>query len=500
MAADDQGGYIAASHLRDSLSGWAPVPRDAVQDQNWGLGTMRGRSRDQTRNNPIAAGAQSTSVSHVVGSGLSLKPAIQREIIGLTKEAAAKWEANTKQRFNLYGNSKFFDVAGKLNFFESQQQVYGSKFESGDVFCVLTQKMRPNWPFDLAMQIIEADRCCNPNFGQDTTSRIAGIDFDADGEAKQYWFADRHPSASWMGAKWTGIPAYGESTGRRNVLHLADFVRPGQVRGVPVLAPVMESLKQLGRFTEAELEAAVQSAIDTFFVRMDPEAFRSTFNDKAREKYMAAAMEWDGGRRPGQAVNMLPGEVIDNPAPGRPNVNFGAFVDSVSTQLGMALQVPREVLFKVFASSYSAARAALLEAWRHFKLCRVWLATNYCQPVYEAWLDREVSVGRIAAPGYFNDPLVRLAYLGSEWRGDAPGSINPLDEARAAKLRLDMALTSRQDEKMEYDGGDWEVTLKQIEIEAAQMREANVMPVGGDAAQNSAIHAAPGATSPVSVP
>ena len=196
---------------------------------------------------------------------------------------------------------------------------------------------------------------------------------------------------------------------------------------------------------------------------------------------------------------MLPGEEIDNPAPGRPNVNFGPFVDSISTQLGMALQVPREVLFKVFASSYSAARAALLEAWRHFRLCRVWLATNYCQPVYEAWVDREVSIGRIAAPGYFSDPLIRLAYLSSEWRGDAPGSINPLDEARAAKLRLDMRLTSRADEKMEYDGGDWEATVKQIEIEDALMRAANVLPIDGGAAQNSAIHAAPGASNAVGV-
>lgn len=43
--------------------------------------------------------------------------------------------------------------------------------------------------------------------------------------------------------------------------------RAGQRRGVPMLAPVLEALKQLGHYTDAEITAAVLSAMFTVFVK-----------------------------------------------------------------------------------------------------------------------------------------------------------------------------------------------------------------------------------------
>ena len=68
-------------------------------------------------------------------------------------------------------------------------------------------------------------------------------------------------------------------------------------------------------------------------------------------------------------------------------------------QIGMALNVPHEVLTKHFQASYSAARAALLDAWRTFRIRRDWLARRFCQPVYEEWLADAVASGLISAPG-----------------------------------------------------------------------------------------------------
>lgn len=46
---------------------------------------------------------------------------------------------------------------------------------------------------------------------------------------------------------------------------------------------------------------------------------------------------------------------------------------------------------------------------------REWLTKDFCRPVYEIWLTEAVARGRIVAPGFLTDPLIRQAYLASEW-------------------------------------------------------------------------------------
>jgi capsid protein len=58
---------------------------------------------------------------------------------------------------------------------------------------------------------------------------------------------------------WKQLDLYSKKSGAPLVLHLFDKVRPGQSRGVPYLAPVIELIKQLGRYTDAEVMAAVVS-------------------------------------------------------------------------------------------------------------------------------------------------------------------------------------------------------------------------------------------------
>ncbi|MCX4265325.1 MAG: phage portal protein, partial [Firmicutes bacterium] len=80
-----------------------------------------------------------------------------------------------------------------------------------------------------------------------------------------------HRPRSWeaSAANWQRAEAYGRETGRRNVLHIMNRERIGQRRGVPLLAPVIEALKQLGRYTDAELTAAVVSGFFTIFIEKD---------------------------------------------------------------------------------------------------------------------------------------------------------------------------------------------------------------------------------------
>lgn len=221
--------------------------------------------------NPLATGAIKTIRTNVVGSGLKLNANIDAEFLGLSPEEARLWEKNTEREFRLWADSVNCDASRMCTFGQLQSLVQISALSSGDVFATLPVIKRKGVIYDLCVYLIEGDRVCNP----DTTvipDMYGGIELGEYGDPVAYWIAKHHPAStsSFVQRKWERIPAYGKKTGRRNVLHvMQDWERPGQRRGVPVLAPVIEALKQLGRYTDAELVAAVVSGLFTVFVKTE---------------------------------------------------------------------------------------------------------------------------------------------------------------------------------------------------------------------------------------
>jgi capsid protein len=197
------------------------------------------------------------------------------------------------------------------------------------------------------------------------------------------------------------------------------------------------------------------------FIKMDPDAFAELFDEDAQDALVEKAAGWSGEMESGKAVNLLPGEEVQSPTPGRPNPAFDPFWTAVVRQIGMALGMPFEVLVMHFQSSYSAARAALLMAWKEWRGRRDFLAKALCQPVYELWLADEVAEGRINAPGFLADPVVRAAWCGAEWTGDGPGTIDPEKEVNAAAKRVELNISTKDAESLQYDGVPWIVKHRQ---------------------------------------
>lgn len=480
MAIAVAGGYFGngGKRTRPGLSNWNPGAADADADISPDLVDLRAYSRDLARTSALAGGAISTVVTNVVGTGLAAQPSPDMEFLGLSEEEAKAWTAGVMREWKLWAESTDCDLTRTQNLYGLQSLAFRSALESGDVFGLPTMA-GTGQPYRLAVQIVEADRVCNPNGQADSATLVAGIENDANGAPKTYHICNTHPGARYRaGASWTPIAAFGAQSGRRNILHLFDRRRPGQSRGVPYLAPVIEQLKQLARYSEAEISAAVISAAFAVFVKMDAEAFDTLFDDGDKKRYFDSAAKWDGSvsaasmYAPGKAVNLLPGESIESPAIGRPNAQFDPFVMAVLRQIGVGLELPFEVLVKHFTASYSAARAALLDAWRFFRSRRDWLATYFCQPIYELWLEEAVASGRIRAPGFFADPAYRRAWSAAVWIGDGPGSIDPLKEVDAAEARINLGTSTLAAEAILHDGVDWETKHRQRVREETARRAA----------------------------
>lgn len=471
------GGYTGARMDRTALARYNPAAGSPTTDIIRDLPALRSRSRDQMRNAPVALGALNTKVSSVVGTGLSYAPAIDAALLGLSEEAAAEWSADTKSRFDKWASSPDCSLDRRLNFYGIQDVSYRSQLESGDVFLLTPRVARAGGAAMLALQIIEADRVCNPDRRQNTDTLIDGIEIDpVSAESLAVHVARRHPGDVGGGNSWERRTVRGDSTGRLNVIHLFDVIRPGQVRGVPWIAPIIEPLKQLGRWSDAELSAAVTSAMFAIFVKMDPDAFQDLFDEDAKDIIVDKASNWSGEMEGSQAINLLPGEEVQTATPGRPNPAFDPFWTAMVRQIGMALEMPFEVLVMHFQSSYSAARAAMLMAWKAFRRNRDRLATYLCQPVLELWLADEVASGRIHAPGFFASALVRAAWCGATWTGDGPGSLDPSKEVAAAKERVELGISTKDAESIAYDGIPWEVKHAQRVKEIRAERRDGITP------------------------
>jgi len=183
---------------------------------------------------------------------------------------------------------------------------------------------------------------------------------------------------------------------------------------------------------------------------------------------------------PGQINVMKPGEDVVFGDPKRPAGGFDAFVQAICKQVGAALEIPADLLLKAFNASYSASRAALLEAWKAFKMWREWFVDDFCRPLYEVWLSEAVARGRILAPGFFFDPAIRAAWLGSEWIGPSQGQLDPVKEIQAEALACENGFSTREQSTVKLNGGSYEGNVEQLADENAQLSKTKGKSEQGD--------------------
>ncbi|MGG1442102.1 phage portal protein [Brevibacillus laterosporus] len=480
-----------ASRKKRSMKGWFASTGSAKDDIDHNLEILRTRSRDLYMNSPLGGAALKTAKTNVIGPGLELRSRIDASYLGLTEEQADEWERTVEREFDLWAESKHCDALRMNDFYDQQSIAFLGCLLNGDAFAVFKRNKRTSWmPYSLRLHLIESDRISTPmgsgignniegENGGNGNSIISGVEIDQDGATLAYWICNQYPTATGLDTKkprkWVRIEAYGEETGRPNILHLIEAERAEQRRGVPFLAPVIESLKQITRYTEAELMGAVVAGMFTVFIKSEGASSDNPLmsmdqSDEEQQQYDPTTYQLGGG-----AINVMnPGESIEIADPKRPNAQFDPFVNALCRYIGAALEIPQEVLQKSFQSSYSAARGALSEAWKMFRMRRQWVAKEFCQPVYEEWLAEAIAIGRIHAPGYFSDPAIRRAWSAAQWSGPIPSQLDPLKEVQASEKRINLGLSTRETETIEVVGGDFDVNIKQLKREKQLMDEAGL--------------------------
>lgn len=220
------------------VKSWKAPATDADAASIAGRATLRQRSRDMIRNAPFAKRAQTVVTNNVVGSG------ILPTITGANKTAV---DAASKVILPFLASTDL-DAHRAMNFSTMQSVVCNSLFESGEVLAVRRMRATDGRALPLAVQLYEVDHL-NPTITRhDGNEVIDGIEFDADGVAVAYHLYEQHPGAATRKRtlktrRWTAS----------DVLHIRRIDRPGQVRGVSWLAPVMLTLGEMRDYQEAQI-------------------------------------------------------------------------------------------------------------------------------------------------------------------------------------------------------------------------------------------------------
>ena len=457
IALNMAGQYSGARSTRNALKAWFTTPGSADSDTLGDLETLRSRSRDLLRNNPIAVGARSTKKSNVVGTGMHVRAQIDRELLGLSDKEAEAWESKAEKLFDRWALSKACDITRHQNFYSLQGLVFNSTFDSGDCL-VLRRKPKVKSVVPLALALIEADRLRTPlEYVSDPDVR-EGVRLDEDGAPISYFVANDHPGELLVSelSGFVEVPALGAKSGEVMALHIFQRDRIALTRGVPSLAPVIEPLKQLDRFSEAELMKAVVSSFFTVFMKTTDDDGLASATAPGPGNNLAPGDVTLGA---GTVVNMGTDEEMQV-AQSAISTNFDPFFKAVVRQIGVALSIPFELLMMHFEASYSASRAALEMASQFFKEHRTWLIETFCQPVYEWFIVDAINGGLLSAPG-FDDPVRRAAYLGSMWIAPAKLILDPMKEWEADELAIEIGAKTLEQVTTEKTGGDWKKNTEQ---------------------------------------
>lgn len=486
-----------ASHSATWSKGYRDESLSPKSDLEENRSTLRKRTRDLAMNSPIGAAAINATNTSTIGPGLIVKPKIDYEYLGISRQQATEIERSIKREFSLWADSTLCDIADQNNFYELQQIAFSDWLRNGEAFVLILHKDgESNMPYGLKLKLVQADRVCTPGDWSGEYSGIDkkekngnrimnGIEIDKDGRVVAYHISSTFPGEYGVEKQeWKRVKKRGEKTGNENILHIFNAETSEQYRGVPFLSPIIQTLKQTTRYTEAEITAALVNAILAVFIETEdgeePDTGYGGEDDEETEDAWGTPI--GGAPKPndneivmgsGTVVTLKPGEKVEAVKAEHPSGSFSEFMDAMTTQMGAALEISPEVLQKKFGQNFSASKGALNESWRAFIKRRKWFVNDFCQVVYEQWLAEAVALGRVKAPGFFTDPMIRKAYANTTWTGPAQGCLNPMQEVNAATQRIAAGLSTREDECASMNGSEYEENIRTLIRENEQLAEAN---------------------------
>ena len=448
--------------------------------------TLRKRSVQLFTENPYAKGIIRRILRNEIHTGLtaSANPigAILWPDMDELKQAemAVKYGDLLSMQFELYANNyELFDFKKQLTFGEWQEMVRREALLCGDgVIISRVNKYTglPTWDW------VNGNNIRTPgNVKVAAGHRVVnGVELDEYGRHVAYYIQKIVDAK----IEFERVPVKGEKSGRQiSWMIYGSEKRADEVRGEPLLACVLGMLKDIDRYKDAEVRAAVINALIAFTVQKDENVVVGTRPTAGLQRPSvvpggAAVVPERNGHQPIQL--MQPGTVFDDLAPGekvvsyqtnRPNVNYAVFEGAILDAICWSLEIPPEIVKLRFTSSYSASRQANNEFEVYLKYRNFKNAKDFCQIIYEEFIIQSVLNNQLNLPGFITACFdstkwrIKAAWLSCTWSGLSRPSVERTKDVKAANDALDNGLTTFDDECRRLSGKSFRQTIQQLKNE-----------------------------------
>lgn len=475
-AAQPQRRRRARSYLGARLSrltaDWFAGQTSADAEIKTSLRKLRDRSRQMVRDNPYARQAKRAVQMNVIGHGIQLQSQVMR-LRGKKRDDVVNEAIETS--YARWCHSDCCDVAGKNSFHQIELLVAGALPESGEVLLRIVRRPFGKSRVPLALQLIEAD-LLDDEYAGPTSTRASewrmGVEVNEWGRPLNYAFFTRHPGDSNLIGRMDDNRRH-TIVSANDVIHLFLPERPGQTRGVPWFAPVMDDAHQMEGYEQAAVIRARGAASLMGFIST-PEGELEA--DDVEDEQRLTDFE------PGQFRYLNPGEKIEIPQLSAPDSQYEMFVRQKTRRFAAGLGVSYETISRDFSqTNYSSSRLSLLEDREHWRMIQNYLIETLHQRVYAEWLSAAVLSGELNLPDYELRPERYEA--AARWQARGWSWVDPLKEANAYALMEDRGYMTKA-QICGMLGSDMEENLKELAFEKQLALELGLSPTNEPGSDN----------------
>jgi lambda family phage portal protein len=330
----------------------------------------------------------------------------------------------------------------------------------GEVLLRIVKKKVGKSPVGLCLEIIEADQLDDRD-----TDRIAyngnrifmGVEVDEWGGPVAYHLLPYHPGDYQFTNRTyqssTRVPA-------NEIIHLYVSERPGQMRGVPWLHNVIDRIKNISGYEEAEIiRSRVQSCAVGAITSPEPDAMTDTTDaDSSDYKFLS----------PGEILRLAPGEEFTMGNAAAPNPSLESFIRSIARSIAAGIGVSYESLTRDFSNtSYSSARTALLAERDLYEVIQSEFIESFLCPFY---IDHWLPAAAMTVPGLGYYSGNEEFHEKHRWTRRGWPWVDPLKDLQASELALNLNLTTLTRE-LATQGIDIEDLLKERAAEKELLKQ-----------------------------